>query len=82
MLSVAPAHVEQVLAGAARPACPCAIIGVAGGDRLVAEGAFDVALADATTAWRDAIPVPLGWHPWRRASRVPVSATCRRILVR
>ena len=28
----------------------------AGGDRLVAAGAFDVALADATRGWRDAIP--------------------------
>jgi phosphoribosylformylglycinamidine synthase len=35
-------------------------IGVAGGDRLVAEGAFDVPLADATRAWRDAIPAALG----------------------
>jgi hypothetical protein len=29
---------------------------VAGGYRLIAKGAFDVALTDATRAWRDAIP--------------------------
>ena len=29
---------------------------IAGGDRLVVDGAFDVALADATSTWRDAIP--------------------------
>jgi phosphoribosylformylglycinamidine synthase len=32
------------------------VIGRAGGDRLIAAGAFDVSLADATSAWRDAIP--------------------------
>jgi len=31
-------------------------VGVAGGDRLVATGAFDVAVTDARAAWRDAIP--------------------------
>jgi len=35
---------------------PARVIGSAGGDRLVAKGAFDVALADATTAWRDTLP--------------------------
>jgi len=35
-------------------------LGTAGGDRLVVEGAIDVALADAERAWRDAIPNALG----------------------
>jgi phosphoribosylformylglycinamidine synthase len=32
------------------------VVGRAGGDRLVAAGAFDVALADAADAWRNALP--------------------------
>ena len=39
---------------------PGADIGEARCDRLSAAGAFDVALADATRAWRDAIPSALG----------------------
>jgi hypothetical protein len=39
---------------------PAASIGVAGGDRLRWAGAFDVALADAERAWRDALPSALG----------------------
>ena len=35
---------------------PARVIGVATGDRLIAKSAFDVALADATHAWRDALP--------------------------
>ena len=42
--------------GAPAAGVPASRLGVAGGDRLVADGAFDVALADATDAWRDAIP--------------------------
>jgi len=35
---------------------PAAHVGTATGDRLVARAAFDVDLADATHAWRAAIP--------------------------
>jgi phosphoribosylformylglycinamidine synthase len=35
-------------------------LGPVGGDRLVIDGAVDVALADAERAWRDAIPSALG----------------------
>ena len=35
-------------------------LGEAGGDRLVAKGLFDVALADAVAAWRDRLPDALG----------------------
>jgi hypothetical protein len=38
---------------------PAQLLGTAGGARLVADGAFDVTLADATIAWRDAIPTLL-----------------------
>jgi phosphoribosylformylglycinamidine synthase len=56
VLAVDPANVASVLARASDAGVRAVSIGTAGGDRLVAEGAFDVALADATTAWRDAIP--------------------------
>jgi phosphoribosylformylglycinamidine synthase subunit PurL len=46
----------EVLARAASTGVAAADIGTAGGDRLVASDAFDVSLADATRAWRDAIP--------------------------
>jgi hypothetical protein len=39
---------------------PVRVIGEARGDRLVAIDAFDVALADAATAWRDALPSLMG----------------------
>ncbi len=42
---------------------PAQRLGTAGGERLVAEGAFDVALTAATSAWRDAIPAALGHTP-------------------
>jgi hypothetical protein len=45
-----------VLARAAAAGVPAAVIGDAGGDRLVATDAFDVSLGDAHRAWRDAIP--------------------------
>ena len=47
-------------ARAAGAGVPAAGIGIAGGDRLVAPATFDVALADAADAWRDAIPRALG----------------------
>ena len=56
VLSVDPAGVEAVLRRAGDAGVRAVAIGTAGGDRLVAQGAFDVALADATTPWRDAIP--------------------------
>jgi phosphoribosylformylglycinamidine synthase len=60
VLSVAPDQVTEVLGRAAAAGVPAADIGVAHGDRLVAAGAFDVALADATDVWRYAIPRVLG----------------------
>jgi phosphoribosylformylglycinamidine synthase len=63
VLSVAPAEVDGVLATAAAAGVPAGVLGRAGGDRLDAEGAFSVSLADATHAWRDAIPDILGTLP-------------------
>jgi phosphoribosylformylglycinamidine synthase len=50
--SVDPARVGELMAR-----CEGArLLGTAGGDRLVATGAFDVALADAADVWRNALP--------------------------
>jgi len=58
--TVDPTLVDEVLSRAGTAGVPATDVGEAGGDRLVATGAFDVALADATRAWRDAIPNALG----------------------
>jgi phosphoribosylformylglycinamidine synthase subunit PurL len=55
-LAVAPERVAEVAARARAAGVPFADIGVAAGNRLVARDAFDLALVDAATAWRDAIP--------------------------
>jgi len=54
--SVTPESTSSVLGQAAAAGISARVIGVAIGDRLIAKGAFDVAVADATHAWRDAIP--------------------------
>ena len=58
--AVDPVLVDEVLSRAGTAGVPAADVGEARGDRLVAAGAFDVALADATRTWRDAIPNALG----------------------
>ena len=60
VLSVDPTRVGAVVASAEAAGVPVAVIGDARGDRLQAEGSFDVILADAATTWRDAIPNALG----------------------
>jgi len=62
VLSVAPDQVESIRARARAVGVPAAVIGGAGGDRL-RSSAFDVALADAAEAWREAIPRALGNEP-------------------
>jgi phosphoribosylformylglycinamidine synthase len=59
VLSVEPDRLDEVLARARSAAVPASDIGVAGGDRLICPD-FDVAVTDATSAWRDAIPRALG----------------------
>ena len=56
VLAVAPDRLADVLRRAGDAGVRAVDLGTAGGDRLVAAGAFDVALADAHAAWRDAIP--------------------------
>jgi phosphoribosylformylglycinamidine synthase subunit PurL len=63
VLSVAPAAVDALLAASTAAGVPAAVVGQAGGDRLEAEGAFSVSLAEVTRAWRDAIPDILGTLP-------------------
>jgi phosphoribosylformylglycinamidine synthase subunit PurL len=54
--AVDPVLTDDVVARANAAGVPGSDIGEAGGDRLIAADAFDVTLADATRAWRDAIP--------------------------
>jgi phosphoribosylformylglycinamidine synthase subunit PurL len=60
VLAVDPAGVADVLRRAQAAGVPSVEAGAAGGDRLVADDAFDVSLADAARAWRDTIPAALG----------------------
>jgi hypothetical protein len=55
MLAVGVDRVADVLTRAAMAGVPATDIGVAAGDRLVSAD-FDVALAAAADAWRNAIP--------------------------
>ncbi len=65
VVAVDPEHAAALVDRARTADVSAQLLGTAGGDRLVAEGAFDVALTDATSAWRDAIPTALG-HPTPR----------------
>jgi phosphoribosylformylglycinamidine synthase len=56
VLSVDQAAVAVVLVRARDVSVRAVTIGTAGGDRLVVDGAIDLALHDAATTWRDAIP--------------------------
>jgi len=60
VVSVAAASVPEVHRRHIEADVPAALLGVAGGDRLVVDGLLDVALEDATAAWRDALPSMLG----------------------
>jgi phosphoribosylformylglycinamidine synthase len=51
--------VAGLLERAAAAGVPARELGAAGGDRLMVEGLVDVALADATAAWRDRLPAAL-----------------------
>jgi phosphoribosylformylglycinamidine synthase II len=54
---------HQILARAAASGVPARILGHPGGDRLVVEDLVDVAVAEATAAWRHALPHALGQTP-------------------
>ena len=49
-----------MVARATAAGVPVTVLGTAGGDRLVAHGAFAVDLDAATHAYRDAIPTIMG----------------------
>jgi phosphoribosylformylglycinamidine synthase len=49
-------RLDAVVARAGRAGVPAIVVGAAGGDRIVAQGAFDVSLAAADGAWRGALP--------------------------
>jgi phosphoribosylformylglycinamidine synthase len=59
VLAVDPDRVAEVFARARDAGVACAELGVAGGDRLVLEGCFDVSLDEAASAWRHALPSAL-----------------------
>ena len=63
VLSVSTGRVGEVVRRATAAGVPAVELGEATGDRLVMDGAFDVALADAATAWREALPRALGALP-------------------
>ena len=56
VVTAAPAAADALVTAASRAKVPALVLGRAGGDRLLADGVFDVALSEATHAWRDAIP--------------------------
>ncbi len=60
VLAVDPAGADALVERARAANVPAQRLGTAGGDRLEADGAFSVALVDATHAWRDALPAALG----------------------
>ena len=59
VVAVDEVRLEEILVRAAAAGVPAASIGVSGGDRVRWAGAFDVALAEAERAWRDALPSAL-----------------------
>jgi len=71
VVSVESDRLAGVLGRAAAAGVPAAVIGQAGGTRLIATGAFDVALADAETTWREALPTIMGRR--ERPREVPLS---------
>ena len=62
VVCASPDQAQEVYRRAEQAGVPAAFLGGSGGDRLVVEGLVDVGLADATTAWRDAIPRALAAH--------------------
>jgi phosphoribosylformylglycinamidine synthase len=60
LLCVAPDDAPGVLHRCESAGVPVARLGVATGDRISVKGMVDVALEEATSAWRDRLPVALG----------------------
>ncbi|HXQ58725.1 MAG TPA: AIR synthase related protein, partial [Acidimicrobiales bacterium] len=60
---VGTADPHEVLARAVAAGIPVRILGHPGGDRLVVRGLVDLSVAEATAAWRHALPAMLGQPP-------------------
>jgi phosphoribosylformylglycinamidine synthase len=60
IVCVTEAHVSAVAVRAAEAGVTITDLGQAGGDRLVVDGLVDVGVAEATEAWRSALPRALG----------------------
>ncbi|MCC5951072.1 MAG: phosphoribosylformylglycinamidine synthase subunit PurL [Acidimicrobiia bacterium] len=60
VVCVEPEQLTTVLNVCESAGVPTTRIGVAGGDRLMVKGLVDVALEEATVAWRDRLPNALG----------------------
>jgi phosphoribosylformylglycinamidine synthase len=54
---------HEVLDRAAAAGIPARVLGHPGGDRLVVDGLLDLGVAEATAAWRHALPDALGQPP-------------------
>ena len=63
VVCVAPDRAAAVEARAAAAGVPVTVLGTAGGDRLRVAGMLDVGVAEATEAWRTAIPRALDAVP-------------------
>jgi len=63
VVCVAPERVAEVRDRAASAGVPVTVLGTAGGDRIRVAGMLDVAVAEATEAWRTAIPRALDAVP-------------------
>ncbi|MFM8973051.1 MAG: phosphoribosylformylglycinamidine synthase subunit PurL, partial [Actinomycetota bacterium] len=59
IVAIDPARTDDLVVRADAAGVPVLRAGAAGGDRLVIEGACDVALADAEAAWRGGVPAGL-----------------------
>ncbi len=60
VVAVDPRRVDEVLGAADRAGVPVTFLGSAGGDRLVIEGAVDLALAEAVRVHRERLPAAFG----------------------
>jgi phosphoribosylformylglycinamidine synthase len=60
LLSVPAPGLAEVQAQVAEAGLGWVRLGLAGGDRLVVDGLVDISLADATAAWKGALPQTLG----------------------
>ena len=78
IVCVDPAQVDWSGPGRPPPGCRSPPLGEAGGDRLVVDGIVDVDVAEATEAWRTALPRALGLGVAGGRAGAARPAVCRR----